>query len=67
MLQITPNLPLKLIDWNIIVVFADNGFCYFPDLDKVVFGCTTNDPGFVGIPAEVSQVVRVASVHKEPV
>jgi hypothetical protein len=62
----TLHLSFNLIDWNIIRIFANDGFSNLPNLDQVIFCGTANNPGITRVPAEVREMVSVTSMHEEP-
>jgi len=47
------------------VIGTDDGLGHLPDLKKVVLGSAADNPRVVEIPAEISQVIGVSSVHEE--
>lgn len=57
----------QFIHGNIFRIFIDDGISNLPDLNKVIFGCTTDNPGLIHVPAEVCEMVGVAAMHKEAV
>lgn len=61
------QLAIQLVQGHLGVVVANNGLGWLPDLQDVVFSSTGNQPGIVRVPAEVSEVVRVAAVHEETI
>jgi len=58
---------LKLIHWDIIQILTNNGFGYLPDLDEIVFSCTAYNPWLIDIPAEIGEMVCVATMHEQTV
>lgn len=58
-------LLVEFVDRQLIVVLTDNGVSYLPDLQHVVFSCAGYQPWLVGVPAEISQVIGMSSVHEK--
>jgi hypothetical protein len=58
---------LKLIQRNIISVLTYNRLRYLPDLNEIVFSSAANYPRLSLVPAEICQVIGMATMHEKPV
>lgn len=57
--------PIKLVHRDIFEIFSDNRLGHFPYLNQVVFCCATDYPRFGLIPAEISDMIGVTTVHEQ--
>jgi len=57
--------PIKFVHRDIFEVFADDRLGHFPYLDEIVFRCTANHPWFGLVPAEVGNMISMATVHEQ--
>ena len=62
-----PQLSVELVYGQVRVILTHDGLCNLPNLQHVVFGCAGDKPRVILVPAEVGEMVGVATMHKEPV
>lgn len=65
MFETPPCLSVDLVERQVAVVLANDGVGDLPDLEQVVLCGTADEPGLVGVPAEVCKVVGVTTVHEQ--
>lgn len=65
--QLNLRLAIQLIDGHLGIVVTHNRLGGLPDLEHIVLSGAGDKPGIVGIPAKVSEVIGVPTVHEQPV